>query len=347
VDIVFYLPYQRDGISTIPGSIDGYWAWACASDGLVTGKYDWTLQTYLLLRQYGVPCSIKTELPTKGIVITHRDFLPIYQAPYPNLFVACIKPDRKEHPWAQHYIVQNSQDPIFQKLSRERVSETRFWPQSSLIPRKSARGSLVKNIAYFGRMDNLEPELQSAAWREEMLSLGLNWQTVPMESWNDYSQIDVTVSIRGWDQSKTKVDAVTNWDSKPPNKLTNSWLANVPAIVGDEPAYQSVCEGKLGCIIVRNKDQLKAELLKLRDRSEYYHNQQNFGAARAPDFSVGALQKSWQSIINEKIFPVYEKWMKLSKLKRQSINIARMLVYFSNIKNVTDPLIGLARTIKK
>ena len=254
VSVAFYLPYQRDGISSIPSSIDDYWTWVCSNSGMAEGKYSWTLQTYLQLSQMGVPCSLRTKLPREGIIITHRDFLPIYQIPYPDLFVVCIKPDRKEHPWAQHYIVQNKKDPIFHRLNSNRVSEALSWPQPSLIPRDKNRDSRVENIAYFGRLDNLEPELQTDAWKDEMRSIGFNWQNIPMGTWNDYRNIDITISIRGWVESKSKSGAVTDWDSKPPTKLTNSWLANVPAIVGDEPAFHAACVAGVDCIVVKSID---------------------------------------------------------------------------------------------
>jgi hypothetical protein len=291
---------------------------------------------------------LATELPKRGIVITHRDFLPIYQVPYPDLFVVCIKPDRKEHPWAQHYIVQNHTDPILNKINKSRVSVIPcFWSQPSLIPRDNSRGAQVLDIAYFGRLNNLAPELQTDAWKEEMLAFGFNWQTVPMKKWNNYFDIDVTVSIRGWDISESKGDAVTDWDSKPPNKLTNSWLSNVPAIVGDEPAFRAVCESGIDSLVVKNLDELKSALLNLREDNELFRNLQKYGAARAKEFSVSEAQSKWLNMIQGDIFHAHENWMKLSKFKRQFINITRMIRYFANAKNIKDLLSGVIRSFRK
>ncbi len=347
VDVTFYLPFQRDRISSIPMNIDDYWAWVCSNSGMAEGKYSWTLQTFLQLREIGVPCFLKTELPKKGIVITHRDFLPIYQIPYPDLFVVCIKPDRKEHPWAQQYIVQSHTDPILHKMGADRVSEALHWPQPSLIPRNNDRGTRVENIAYFGRLHNLEPKLQTAAWKEEMLALGFNWQFVPMEMWNDYSNVDVTVSIRGWGESGLKGDAVTDWHSKPPTKLTNSWLANVPAIVGNEPAFKDIRSAGSDCLVVGSTDELKSALLNLRSNHEHYRELQKLGTACAKEFSVNAVRTCWKDIIQGDVSHAYENWMKLGKFKRQLINVARMVRYFANTKNIIDPLTGMIRSFRK
>jgi len=347
IDIAFYLPFKRDGISNIPSNIDDYWSWICANSGKGEGKYSWTLQTFLHLKQGGTSCSLVTELPKKGVIITHRDFLPVHQLPFPDLFVVCIKPDRKEHPWAQHYIVQNHNDPILQKVDAVRVSETLFWPQPSLIPRNQNRGTCVENIAYLGRLMNLEPELQTAAWKDTMHDLGFNWKFIPMHMWNDYSNIDVTVSIRGWSDSRSKLDAVTDWNSKPPTKLTNSWLANVPAIVGDEPAFQAVRGIGTDCLVARSADELKSALIELRDNHTYYQNLQQRGIARAKEFSADAITKKWQDIISGDVLHAYEDWMKLSKFKRQAINIFRLIRYFTNSKNVIDPMRGIIRSLNK
>ncbi len=346
-DISFYLPFQQDNISSIPTNIDDYWDWVCTNSSMAEGKYSWTLQTFLQFRKAGIPCNLKTEMPKKGIVVTHRDFLPIHQIPYPDLFVVCIKPDRKAHPWAQQYITQNHSDPILHKLSPDRVSKALSWPQPSLIPRNENRGTLIENIAYLGRLNNLEPELQTAAWKEEMHSLGFNWQFIPMAMWNDYSNIDVTVSIRGWKQTESKQDAVIDWNSKPPNKLTNSWLANVPAIVGDEPSFQSIQGAGQDYLLARNSDELKSALLSLRSNHDHYRNLQKRGTTRATEYSVAAVQTCWQNLIQEDIFHAYENWMKLSPFKRQSINLARMFHYFGKVRNLIDPLAGVTRSLRK
>src|SRR5690606_32884295 len=109
-----------------------YWSWIVRHRSVGEGKYSWTLQTYLYLRAAGVPCVLAKEFPQRGIVITHRDFLPVFQLPRSDVFLVCIKPDRKEHTWAQHYVVQNRSDRTFSQFGAHRVSETPSWPQPSL-----------------------------------------------------------------------------------------------------------------------------------------------------------------------------------------------------------------------
>src|SRR5688572_21664688 len=79
--ITFYLPYRRDGIASLPSSLADYWSWLLSHEGISKGKYSWTLQTYMQLSEAGLACRLSEEFPRSGIVISHRDFLPIFLAP--------------------------------------------------------------------------------------------------------------------------------------------------------------------------------------------------------------------------------------------------------------------------
>ena len=230
--VTFYVPLPKEMHGSIPQRSEDYWPWMLANRGLGDGRYAWTLQTVLFLREAGFPCEMTDRFPPRGIVVSHRDFLPVFQLPRQDVFLVCVKADRKEHTWASHYIVQNGRDAFLtSRKGRNRATVVPHWPQPSLIPRNVDRGVQCRRVAYFGRALNLAAELRTPEWDQALEALGLEWSVVGQENWNDYSSVDVTVSVRSF-AGKSVADPVMNPDSKPPTKLMDSWLARVPAIVG-------------------------------------------------------------------------------------------------------------------
>ena len=48
---------------------------------------------------------------------------------------------------------------------------------------------------------NLAPEVAATDWATELRALGFDWQVVVPAQWNDYRDVDVTVSVRAFDQA--------------------------------------------------------------------------------------------------------------------------------------------------
>ncbi len=336
--IFFYLPHRADGIAVVPDSMQAYWPWLLEQSGKNKGKYSWTLQTYLQLRDAGFPCALSESFPKRGIVIAHRDFLPIFLRPRAGVFLICIKPDRKEHTWAQYYVVQNSRDDIFQtRKGAGRTSAVPFWPQPSLVPRDASRGTTCTNVAYLGRALNLAPELTGPAWSGEVATLGMSWSSRDIARWNDYSDVDVTVSIRTFGAGKIS-HPVFNPDSKPPSKLINSWLAGVPAILGAESAYQSIRQDPLDYIEVTSPAELTAALLKLRDDPALYRAMVEHGWKRAEGFSVAAVGRRWMEVLEKDIAACHADWRGSGTLGRLSKSVRNISEYFASGQNLRDLL---------
>lgn len=336
--VQFYLPYDKDGIEKLPDRIEEYWAWLVRQQNIGKGKYNWTLQTYLYLRDAGIACAIVTRFPERGIVISHRDFLPVFLLPRPDVFLVCIKPDRKEHTWAQHYVVQNKSDKAFQRFGRNRVTDILFWPQPSLVPRRAERHDKCENIAFFGRSLNLAPELKTEDWKSKLANLGFNWTIVPLEAWHDYSEVDLTVSVRGFGDSAKTDNPVFDPDSKPPAKLTNSWLAGVPAIVGQESSYRSVRTSQFDFMEIGSVDELVQTLVAIRDDKSTYEDLRARARSRSEEFSAQVVTRRWEKIIRQDILPNYRRWMSKSRWRRLSCNLANVLFYLVNLRNLLDLL---------
>jgi hypothetical protein len=254
------------------------------------------------------------------------------------VFLVCIKPDRKEHTWAHYYIVQNRNDHVLDRIGSDRAKEIPFWPQPSLVPRRRERGDLCENVAYFGRLINLTDELKNEEWKNKLCQLGFHWSVIPLKQWNDYSNIDLTVSIRSFSDRSDAVtgDPILDSDSKPPSKLINSWLAGVPAIVGIESAYRNIRESHLDYIEVASLEELVEALQEIKRNKRLYRAMVEHGLKRAKDFSADAILRRWQDVIQTEIVKQYGKWLKLNIFMKSAINMLNIGAYFARRKNLVD-----------
>jgi hypothetical protein len=332
--IHFFVPYRNDRIDALPRSCDEYWPWVLRNRSVNEGKYSWTLQTYLQLRAEGFDCVLTEQLPDHGIVVAHRDFLPVFMPPRPNIFLVCVKPDRREHTWAHYYVVQNLRDAIFKsgKDSR-RVSVLPFWPQPGLIPRNPARNATCRNIVYAGREGNLAPELRTAEWAARLQAAGFCWQRQPLERWHDLSETDVIVAARSF-AANDSTNPIFDVDSKPPSKLINAWLAGVPAVLGVESAFRNVREHDLDYLEVKSSDDVVAALEKLRNNPELYRAMVLHGRVRAAHFTTQAIRAAWIRTLTDDIALEYESWRRRGILGRMGDGVVGMLKYFSKADNL-------------
>lgn len=334
VPVIFYLPFTNDGIVTVPSRVEDYWPWLSRHRRVGGGKYAWTLQTYLHLRDAGVSCQLANRFPTRGIVISHRDFLPVFLRPRVGVFLICIKPDRQAHTWAHYYIVQNGHDSVRStRKGRNRTTVLPVWPQPALIPRRADRGDLCRNVAYFGRNLNLADELKAHGWRRELAALDFNWSVPSLEHWNDYSAVDVTLSVRSFGGEGPSTDPVFDANSKPPSKLINSWIAGVPAIVGRESAYESIRESPLDYLDAGTPDEAKEALIELRTNRHRYHQMVAHGRLRARDFTAEALSRRWQAMLRFDVSAAYAEWRRQGPLQRGFASARGVINYLTRVEH--------------
>jgi hypothetical protein len=333
-NIQFYVPFRGEIREPLPQTLGDYWPWLSQHRGIAGGKYSWTLQTYLHLREAGVRCTLVRTFPSRGLVVAHRDFLPITMRPLADVFLVCIKPDRREHTWAHYYIVQNRSDPVFGRVGEGRAKALPYWPQPSLLPRGPERGTTCENVAYLGRSINLAEELRSPEWASSLGEHGLTWSIVPVQDWNDYRQIDICVAVRGFAGQAASADPIFNPNSKPPSKLINSWLAGVPAVVGEESAFRAIRTSPLDYLEVRTLDELTAAILSLKNDPGLYRRMVAHGRARAAEFSAAAVARCWHDMFLDEIVPAYAAWMRQSRMRRRYLNARSTAAFFANRQNL-------------
>jgi hypothetical protein len=95
---------------------------------------------------------------------------------------------------------------------------------------------------------------------------------------------------------------------KPFSKLTNSWLAGVPAILGAEPSYQQVRKGLLDYVEVRSKDEVFEALKLLKQNTSWRQAIAENGQQRANQYAAEALRGMWKELLLDKCMPLYQLW---------------------------------------
>src|SRR5688572_15831308 len=264
--VCFYLPERQALGDRDPVTIDPDRDWPVFG----TGAYVWILQTFLRLHVTGAPVRLVEKPPAAGLVVAHAAHLErlFFEAASPSdLTIVVAQSDKSHQPLADFAVVQNAAS----------VGYRRFfipsWLQPGLVPRLPGRGTCVQEVAYFGSIKELHPDLASPAWAERLRARGLTWdcrsiafvgndRLYPQLRWNDYASTDVVVALR----------AEASWDirPKPAAKLQNAWAAGVPAILSPERPYRELRRSRLDYLEARNSAEVLAALEALRSNPGLY-----------------------------------------------------------------------------
>jgi hypothetical protein len=103
--------------------------------------------------------------------------------------------------------------------------------------------------------------------------------------WNDYSDIDLILSVRDIPHAHALL--------KPANKLTNAWMAGVPALIGPEPAIEVITESHLDYIPVREPVDVFRALDILERNPDLYSSMVEHGHKRGLEFNEAAVATRW------------------------------------------------------
>ena len=332
--IYFYYPRYNLFADNMPESVEASWQWMFNEGrpkyNVFDGEYAWVLQTYLHLKQSGFPCQITGTLPEEGIILAHRINLSFELKPGPKQLIVCLQADKAPHPYAQMSVVLNPQGLITKysflgdvhaPRSRGMASKpfkNRYymphWPLPAIIPRDPARGNQFENVVFFGVGRSLAPELSDPAWRQQLKALGLNWHfrgyRERVDSWIDYSEVDVVLAVRRFDRSDKFA-----W--KPATKLYNAWHAGVPAILGCESAYQAERKCELDYLEITTAADALLALKRLQNDLDFRKAIVENGRLRAQETKPENLVAQWQQFLIETVTPAYERWCSEANWSRQ------------------------------
>ena len=273
------------------------------------GKYSWTLQTYLRLKESGFACELIDSLPEEGIVLSHRDSLPDNLCPSRNVLLVCLRSDRCRHPYAQLHVVQNPQDTMHRfRIPLWYSWYLPLWPQPGLISRDPGRGDKFENVAYFGLPIELDEQLCLPQWSRRLEQLGFSWRIVDRKDWHDYSDVDVVVAVRKFGRNPYRF--------KPATKLYNAWLAAVPAVLGWESSFRSQRKSRLDYLEVVSLDGVVDALIRLRRDKKLRQDMVSNGKARSHEFSQEKIISYWRDFIVNKAVPLYWRWRNAREYER-------------------------------
>lgn len=293
---------------------------------------NWTLQTYLMLREK-LPDIICSRYPVRDAInIGHCQYLRKLK-PSPENFIVSISGEYRHLLWAHAHIVQNRV-----QHDGRRYFFIPHWGQPGLIPRNSERQT-VEHVAYAGRPTQLSSRngyIRSKFarfgfftskhdgrefWNEEMKRIGMRFSLLVKPNWNDLSDVDILLGIRSFDREK--------YNYLPPTKLLNAWHAGIPFIGGNDSAFEQVGTPGQDYIQVKSKEEAIQEIIRLRCDHEYYKSFVEAGKKRAKEFTREKIAGAWIQLLTGDMQRIYNSWPQ-KNIKVKKLNIS----FFSGIENM-------------
>jgi len=295
---------------------------ACARDvdaaqqGFRSGEDVWAVQSYALLREtlveLGFDVTLGETFPPGALCVAHWDALNRYMSGAHRARVIGVRADRPPLFGCECVVVQNNLLP--ETAHRRYVP---LWPQPGLIARDPARGDRVERIAHFGRTERVPGWMSGTLLRERLAAIGATL-VISEQQWNDYRDVDAVLSVR--------TESPLMLAHKPASKLANAWLAGVPAMLGDEPAYRALRRSDDDYVAVASADDVVGAIERWRREPARYRSMIANGLARSVDFTREAIARRWVDVIRDVSArtPPRRSWLRYaSALTRQKLEAKR------------------------
>lgn len=276
----------------------------------------WILRTYYQLRLAGYDVNLVPRPRNDGINIASiRDFGRKMRRL--NTFLVMPRGDAHEPMLADFQILQNG-------LHKTGDSKAVIWhwPQPGILPRDPARAGELSCLSYKGRLINLDAQFRSDDFLTDLRAVGIGFNIDAFDGlhadhdWNDYRSTDAVLAVRN----------LTHYDAakKPASKLVNAWFADVPALLGPEPAYQELRRSADDFIEVRTPNEVLEALSALRRNPERFRAVIANGRRRRAEFTDTALTQLWVDTLSGPICAAYERWLATPKWQRYARTALKM-----------------------
>jgi hypothetical protein len=316
--IAFLLPEPDAVLATLPRTIADYWEWQGTAAEITPywGRYHWVLQSYLYLKEAGLPVTLCNEIPPRGVIITHFDCVDYGFRPTPEQILVVLLVDREvPHPRAHLHVLHNPLQRLPLGLRHEYMPP---WPQIGLVPRNEARGDRFETVGYFGYAENLHSDIVAESFQNEMRELGLRLVVPPPAAWHDFSDVDCVVAIRNFGREVAHFN-------KPSLKLFNAWLAHVPAILGHETAYRAEGSPGIGYLEATDTRELLRALQTLKDDLPKRRALVEHGRRAVEEFSVERTVERWRRLLSQAVASGLERQRRtgLTALRRGALEALR------------------------
>lgn len=179
-------------------------------------------------------------------------------------------------------------------------------PQPGIVPRNPDREDRIRTLSYMGRARNLLPGLQTPAFKDALAEIGVTLdlrfddKDTGRHAWNDYSEVDAIVAVRGRGGYLESL--------KPGSKLVNAWLAGVPAILGPEAGFEDLRMSDLDYVEAHTPEDVIEAVKAMNATPERYAAIVANGKNRAVHFTAEAIAQDWVSLINGRVAPRFKAW---------------------------------------
>jgi hypothetical protein len=220
-----------------------------------------------------------------------------------------VRADRPPVYVAERVIVQNNVRP--------NGGPRRFvplWSQPGLLSRDTARAERVETMAYFGREGALPSWFRDSHFIDALAECGVRFE-IRHDAWHDYRDIDLVLAYRLETPSMLQV--------KPATKLYNAWLAGVPALLGEEPAYRALRRSDLDYVPVASAGEVIAAVRALKSDAARYRAMIQNGEHRGAEFSVAATTTRWLNLLLGDAMPAHAKWQAGASFVRSLARVLR------------------------
>lgn len=254
------------------------------------GEVAWAGKFYLILRQYR-PGVTLSRCPSPTVLnIGHVHSWRKYTGTKKEYRVSARADYRKL--WNVDFeILQNPH-----AVTKKNQGYVHHW-LPRVIPRDETRKS-VEVIAYAGRLG--KENLCENSIRESCRKLGIDIKLIDKTRWHDMRHVDVLIGIRSFSRKR--------YLHKPPSKLINAWLAEIPFIGGYDSAYAALGRPGVDYIRVTTESELSHELTKLRDNPEYYEGFVLKGKERATEFTNANVAEQWIQLLDNAISSDFDQY---------------------------------------
>jgi hypothetical protein len=286
---------------------------------ITEGEDCWIAQTYLRLWQAGVNVAIADSYSPDSInVAAYYDLVggwkSIVRGSY-RLYVVAIQHDTPRPEICDRRIVQNELNVLI-----DRDHFIPHWPQPGLIPRDTDRGDRMETISFKGSACNLYHAFRAPEFLEELGKLGLEFEyetkEAPRENklrWHDYRRSDLILAVRDATEADLRI--------KPASKLVNAWLAGTPALLGPEPAFQSLRRSELDFIEVRTPADVLAAVRRLRENPALYPAMVRNGLQRGEAFRHPRITEMWHGLLAGPATEDFRRFRRRPRLVREMLSL--------------------------
>lgn len=279
--------------------------------------HNWLLRTYYQLRLIGEALTVSNRLRQDAInLVSIRDF-GVRQRDLSS-FLAIPLGDAHHSQLANFRIFQNGVCP-----TGENGAVIWHWPQPGIIPRDPARQDRMEQLCFKGRVLNLDEAFRSEEFITALDALGVSFEidafsgTRGEHNWNDYAASDAVLAVRN----------LTHYDArkKPASKLINAWFADLPAILGPEPAFRELGTPGQDYLEVCSPNEALEAVAALKTSPDLFRNIVENGRKRREAYTNAALTQLWRDTLNGPVAEAFERWQRQSALSRAAFALRGMM----------------------